>query len=283
MLEVINSGGFSSVQDLGRYGHERYGVPLAGAMDQISFGQANKLLKNEPNHPCIEMTLNGGEFLFHENTYIAISGSEMNCQLNFVHSLPLNQPHAIKKGDIISFRKSVNGVYSYLAIKNGFQTERVMGSRSQYQGITRQNRLHQGDQINYESVNKSLVLNSLPACNLSGKISAYPGPEFHLLTKNQRLGIQFGEFHVNPSSNRMAYQFMERIEGHNVHILTNPVQPGTVQLTPSGHLIVLMRDAQTTGGYPRVLQLTEESISILSQRAPKSTVQWILKPSLLTT
>ena len=74
------------------------------------------------------------------------------------------------------------------------------------------------------------------------------------------------EFTVSKDNNRMAYQLTEGIEGNSATMLTSATQPGTVQLTPSGKLIILMKDGQTTGGYPRILQLTDEAICVLSQK-----------------
>ena len=64
----------------------------------------------------------------------------------------------------------------------------------------------------------------------------------------------------------MAYQLDETIDGHSISMLTSATLPGTVQFTPSGKLIILMKDGQTTGGYPRILQLTDKAISILAQK-----------------
>jgi len=94
----------------------------------------------------------------------------------------------------------------------------------------------------------------------------YKGPEYKQLTDKQLEVLFFKEFTVAKENNRMAYQLKEKIMGHKISMLTSATLPGTVQFTPSGKLIVLMKDAQTTGGYPRILQLTEKSISILSQK-----------------
>ena len=75
----------------------------------------------------------------------------------------------------------------------------------------------------------------------------------------------------------MAYQLEPLFQNSLEPILTSPVLPGTIQLTPSGQLIVLMRDCQTTGGYPRVLQLTEKSINILSQKTTGNDLKIRLK------
>ena len=74
----------------------------------------------------------------------------------------------------------------------------------------------------------------------------------------------------------MAYQLDEKIDGHTISMLTSATLPGTVQLTPSGKLIILMKDGQTTGGYPRILQLTDTAISILAQKRTGDTISFKL-------
>ena len=96
-------------------------------------------------------------------------------------------------------------------------------------------------------------------------IDAFKGPEFDLLSASQINALDSTIFHIG-INNRMAYQLQETVANSLPAILTSAVLPGTVQLTPSGKLIILMRDAQTTGGYPRVLQLTEASINRLAQK-----------------
>ena len=92
------------------------------------------------------------------------------------------------------------------------------------------------------------------------------GPEFELLSDKQLESLFAKEFTVANENNRMAYQLIEIIDGHSISMLTSATLPGTVQFTPSGKLIVLMKDGQTTGGYPRILQLTDNAISILAQK-----------------
>jgi allophanate hydrolase subunit 2 len=92
------------------------------------------------------------------------------------------------------------------------------------------------------------------------------GPEFDLLSDRQLETLFSREFTIAKENNRMAYQLNESLASHNTTMLTSATLPGTVQLTPSGKLIILMRDGQTTGGYPRILQMTERAISILSQK-----------------
>lgn len=73
----------------------------------------------------------------------------------------------------------------------------------------------------------------------------------------------------------MAYQLEEKMEGHSISMLTSATLPGTVQMTPSGRFIILMKDGQTTGGYPRILQLTKEAISILAQKKAGDKIKFV--------
>ena len=104
------------------------------------------------------------------------------------------------------------------------------------------------------------------------KIIVFKGPEFGSLSKRMQEALFKGEITVSSISNRMAYVLDHSYSFKAKEILTAAVQPGTVQLTPSGKLIVLMRDAQTTGGYARILQLTENSMNTLAQRRPGESV-----------
>ena len=92
------------------------------------------------------------------------------------------------------------------------------------------------------------------------------GPEYDMLTDKQLESLFAKSFTISKANNRMAYQLSELIDGHNSSMLTSGTLPGTVQLTPAGRLIILMKDGQTTGGYPRILQLTEEAICTLAQK-----------------
>ncbi|MGB7395506.1 MAG: allophanate hydrolase subunit 2 family protein, partial [Pricia sp.] len=92
------------------------------------------------------------------------------------------------------------------------------------------------------------------------------GPEYEMLSDPQLERLFYKEFHISNENNRMAYQLEESVPGHTVSMLTSATLPGTIQLTPAGKLIVLMKDGQTTGGYPRILQLSDRAISILAQK-----------------
>ena len=128
---------------------------------------------------------------------------------------------------------------------------------------------------NYSFTNSSIKVNSPHFKN--NQIEVYKGPEFdQLSTKTQSLLLN-RIFSISNNNNRMGYQLNELIETTKMEpMLSSIVIPGTVQLTPSGKLIVLMRDCQTTGGYPRVFQLNNDSINRLAQKTTNDKIQFRL-------
>ncbi|PWL38761.1 allophanate hydrolase [Flagellimonas aquimarina] len=268
MLKVLKSGFFTSIQDLGRFGYRDMGVPVSGAMDNNSVKKANLLLDNEPDAAVMEITMTGPTLLFEAPTFICLSGAYLSPTLN---NEPLDNYKVIKvlKGDILSYGKLVNGFRSYLAIKGGFQTVKVLESRSQYFPVTKYRCLKDRNEIDFkETVSFSPTISEIKMESHFDLdyLEVYKGPEFSILSDNQLAALFSKTFSVSKENNRMAYQLSELIEGHKTSMLTSGTLPGTVQFTPAGRLIILMKDGQTTGGYPRILQLSEASINVLAQK-----------------
>ena len=139
MLKVLKSGFFVTIQDLGRYGYRDIGVPVSGAMDVDSVKKANLLLGNDPNAAVMEITMTGPTLQFDEPTFICLSGAHISATLN---NKPIEnyQVVQVSKDDILSYGKLENGFRAYLAIKSGFQTEKVLGSCSQFVPVTKTKR-----------------------------------------------------------------------------------------------------------------------------------------------
>jgi len=269
MIKVIDPGFYSTIQDLGRFGFQDYGVPCSGVMDRYSAIMANTLLGNSNNAAVIEMTLKGPKLLFESNTSICISGANMPPVLNGT-PIELNSVIKVKKGDILSFGTLRNGVRTYLAVKHGIKSEQIMSSRSMYPNVTTYTRFQKNDIMDIDqTLHVDATHASVKIANThldSVHLEVHKGPEFDQLLKDQQETLFSNEFTVAKENNRMAYQLDQTLDNDLLPIITSLVLPGTVQLTPSGKLIVLMRDCQTTGGYPRILQLSEGAINILSQK-----------------
>jgi allophanate hydrolase subunit 2 len=136
MIEVIKSGLYSTIQDLGRFGFENYGVPISGSMDQFSSIISNKLLGNKDQDAVMEITMTGPVLKFLEKTKISITGADISPSINN-NPVKLNVVHDINKGDLLSFGKLKYGIRSYLSVSGGFSTKEVMGSKSMYPNITK--------------------------------------------------------------------------------------------------------------------------------------------------
>ncbi|AXG71488.1 KipI antagonist [Kordia sp. SMS9] len=273
MLEILHSGLYTSVQDLGRFHYRNFGVPVSGVMDDFHARLANQMLGNDENAAVLEMTLQGAHVKFHEPTQLVICGADLSPKLHR-SDIRVNIPVNVSKGDELSFGKRNYGVRAYLAVKNGFRTEKILKSRSFYEGITPKSRIVIGDFVPYQTITKKIQ----PKTNIAIQkevftnttIKVYEGPEFHLLSKKQQEKLFNTTFSIG-LNNRMAYQLEETIQNECPSIITSAVLPGTIQLTPSGKLIILMKDCQTTGGYPRILQLDQQSIIKLSQKYTRDT------------
>lgn len=271
MIKVISPGIFSSIQDEGRFGFAHFGVPASGAMDVQSLHLANAILNNELNAATIEITYGNVKFEFLEACEICVSGANFSPQING-KPISLNKRIRVQKGAVFTLGKRVYGLRIYLAIQGGINSEKIFGSRSFYKGITTKTNLRKGDIIEVFNSSETLLSsnNSRFKVDLqhfnSSEIKCFEGPEFNLLTDEQQTKLLNLAFTISPKNSRMGYMLSEKIENELPSILSSGVLPGTVQLTPSGELIVLMRDCQVTGGYPRVLQLTESAINRLAQK-----------------
>lgn len=268
MIKVVSSGFFSTIQDMGRFNFRNKGVPVSGVMDSYSATIANSLLENKSTDAVLEITMTGPTLEFNEPTFIAITGAELSAQLNG-HNIKAYEVHSVHPGDRLSFGKLINGFRAYLAIKNGFQTAVVLGSRSFYKPITKLSCLKDYMEINYEPIiaftPKIAEVKAAPF-HKESCLKVQRGPEYSMLSDKQLKNLFSKEFSIAKENNRMAYQLEEPIEGHKTTMLTSATLPGTVQITPAGKIIILMRDGQTTGGYPRILQLSQKAISILAQK-----------------
>lgn len=268
MIKVLHPGIYCTVQDGGRIGFAKKGIPQAGAMDAFAAKRANLLLNNQESEAVVEITFGQGKFQFHSDTWIALTGGDFTPKLDAT-SIQMNSVVEVKKGAVLSFGKRNYGARVYLAVQGGIQSELVLNSRSFFPGIT-QVKLAKGAMLpinaRTSTINKSFSKIRLFKQHYTAvELECFPGPEFEQLdTKQKQRLIEI--FTISEENNRVGYRLDENIENDLPPIVTSSVLPGTVQLTPSGKLIVLMRDCQVTGGYPRVLQLTDNAVSRLSQK-----------------
>ncbi len=276
MLKVIAPGFYTTLQDAGRRHWRHKGVPVSGTMDDLARHHVNTLLENPSDAAVLEITMTGPKLLFEQDTYICISGADISPGLN-ENPIQLYQVYKVVAGDLLSFGKLVKGFRTYLGIKGGFQTEAVLGSASQYPPVTEKKTIEENAGLSYPKV--SHFEPRIPQIKTEDYLDALEievteGPEWDLLTDTQKKLLFATDFTVSKENDRMAYRLEEKIGEHSYSMLTSAVLPGTVQMTPEGKLIVLMKDGQTTGGYLRILQLSTRAIAVMAQKKTADTLRF---------
>jgi len=272
VLKILRKGLYCALQDVGRFGYRHVGIPCSGAMDRHSFIYSNYQLGNNLNAAQLEIYGQGAVFLVLLDCILYLAGAEVVFTVDGLIK-QTSDPIAVFSGQELCIKRVVLGTRLYIAVKGGFYNTPVMESISTLEG-THLRPLEKDHIIFKENDNICKKSSSVGIRKLkidkSGKIPVLPGPEFHLLDKYSILDLTSKRFGISESSDRMGYRLLGNpLKNIQVKdILTSAVMPGTVQLTPDGQLIILMRECQTTGGYPRILQLEEWGISQLAQRSP---------------
>lgn len=277
MLKIIKPGIFTTIQDRGRFGYKKFGVPNAGAMDQRAMSIANQIVRNSANSAVIEFMLNGPRIEFIEPIEFVITGCEVEAKLN---NSPLltNRLHSAQQGDILSLERVKSGLCGYLAVRGGFKSDRTLGSMSFYPNITEQTVLETNQLISFANTSEIRTINdpieSFSNCSTGDPLVIWKGPEFDQLSPAQIELFLSHSFKISPQISRMGFRTELIKEMGTNEIITGSVQPGTIQATPAGELILLMRDAPATGGYARIGLLSEDAINCLAQKRPNETVSF---------
>ena len=296
-ITILKPGMMSSVQDLGRWGFQQFGVPIGGAMDKVSAALANIICGNDENEAVIEMTLHGTSIMFNEAAFCAIVGGGCKAYIDDVE-LPFNRLLWIPAFSIIRTTAHAQGCRSYLAVSGGFNVKKIMGSASTYTpsgigGINGRN-LITGDMLAFkreQNLHAASNLHMLPnGVGISqwhtadlvaptpeiATVHAIKGPEFDCFNTASQENIFNSILTISSQSNRMGY----RLEGNKfilkqkTEMVSTAVTTGIVQVTHEGDPIILMADAQTIGGYPRIARICAADISLLAQTRPGVKIQF---------
>jgi biotin-dependent carboxylase-like uncharacterized protein len=284
VFHVLKPGLFTTVQDLGRYGCLKYGVPVSGAMDTFSLIAANLLVANDSNDACLEITLIGPELQALKTTHIAITGGIASPKVNS-QLVPMWETLTIREGDVISFGKMESGCRAYLSTKGGINTSLVLGSRSTYVrgefGGIDGRQLKTGDTIEGFDVSSLEAQLSMPE-ELTPQFTDHfiahvvLGPQEDMFTEKGTHTFLSNPYKVTPEADRMGYRLEGQIVEHKskVDIISDALLPGAVQVPKSGKPIVIMRDAQTTGGYPKIAVVISSDVSMLGQAKPNDVIEF---------
>lgn len=283
-LRVVKPGLLTSVQDLGRYGLQASGVPVAGPMDAFSHRLANQLAGNDAMAATLEITLIGPELVVDATTTIAISGAhfEVTCD---DRPVPIGESFAVSKGQRIKFGRILQGARAYLAVAGGIQTEPVLGSRATHlvsrMGGFAGRALAAGDTIpilddQVRPMRRSTGM-TLPTKGRA-LLRVMAGPQADWFEDDAMKAIAGVSFRISPQSNRMGYRLqgppLRRVrEGE---LISEPLGIGAIQVPAAGEPILLMADRQTAGGYPKIGYVIGADLPLAGQLAPGDFIEFHL-------
>jgi antagonist of KipI len=296
-LRVAAAGLQTTVQDLGRRGHQRDGVPGGGAMDRSALRIGNALVGNDDGAAAIEATLIGPAIAFDDPTLIALTGGDLDPTIDG-HPVPMWRAIHVSSGAALRFGRPKVGCRAYVAIAGGLDVPIVFGSRSTYLrgrfGGHEGRALRSGDALATQEPSSlaRAIANAVQENQRDGAhvaiaswgaghtlrarysadsiVRLIPGAHADLLAASSRTKLFSATFTIASSSDRMGY----RLEGvdlplrNPVELLSEGVAFGTVQLPPDGLPIVLMADRQTTGGYPRIGEVASVDLPLIAQLKP---------------
>jgi biotin-dependent carboxylase-like uncharacterized protein len=301
-VRVLSPGWLTSVQDPGRSGHSAIGVGQAGAMDGVALRLANALVGNVENAAALEITLRGPRLRFETDTLIALTGAVIDARCGS-QPIPSWRPVWISAGGEVELGDMRRGARAYLAIAGGIDVAPILGSRSTdinaVLGPFEGRGLVAGDELpiahttpdrlthlwralgvrspEVPSEHDGVVaahwsLDPQPWFDLRGDhpVALARGQHFENLGARSRDALFAGAFRVGNESNRVGYR-LESVKlnlSAPLELISEGVVPGTVQLPPNGNPIVLMAEAPTTGGYPRIGMVATVDLPRLAQRRP---------------
>jgi biotin-dependent carboxylase-like uncharacterized protein len=275
-LKVIDPGLLTTIQDVpGRKGLRKFGIPVSGAMDTHCAELANWLVDNRTESPLFEIMFGNCEFEFLQETVIGITGGEAKVSIGD-RSVQQNQRVKVRKGERLKIGRVTKGVRIYLAISGTWKLNKSYGSFSTYRtaglGGPEGRELKRGDRIevNVSGVNnsqKAVPEKLIPHFSQHQKIRVMAGPEWNLISKEEQRFILKNRFGISSSSNRMGIRLQNKktLKIKDSNFSSAPVVPGIIQLPPGGQPIILMNDAQSVGGYPRLLKVADADLWRLGQ------------------
>lgn len=288
-LRIAHGGVLTAVQDLGRRAARRYGVPQSGAMDAAAFGIANRLVGNAPGAAALEITVGGTIVEVVRATLFAVTGGDLGALLD-ESPLPLWTTIFVRPGTRLRFtgRQGAWGARAYLAIAGGVAVPEVMGSRSTYLaggfGGFAGRALRAGDLL--ESYTPTILGERhagyvwptilRPPYRAAPVLRVISGPHLDDFAEDALAALTAGSYRIGASSNRMGYRLDgKRVQfSRSVSLPSLGMLPGVIQVPPDGVPIVLMADAQTTGGYPIIATVIGPDLPLAAQLLPGDTVRF---------
>jgi antagonist of KipI len=280
-LEILEPGALTTVQDLGRFGYQRLGIPTAGAMDPFALMAANVLAGNGPGAAALEITMIGPRVRFLDSAIVVVAGGDLGLRIDG-REAETWKAHVVRSGSAIEFSGRRSGARAYLAVAGGIALEPWLGSQSTYMmaqvGGLEGRALRAGDRLPVGRCEMSLSALSSRTIPVEDRppYSGEPvarvilGPHADRFTEEGIATFLGGSYEISSVSNRMGYRLAgPRIEHtRGADIISCGIPLGGIQVPGNGQPIILMADHQTTGGYTMIATVIQADIPLVAQCLP---------------
>ncbi len=279
MLEIIEAGGLVTVQDAGRRGWQKFGVPVSGPMDWFAFRAANLLAGNSSDAAALEIGFGDLTLRALCDCVVAVTGAGFAAS-TFVWTFPLWTSFYVRNGGLIHITKQGDGNWAYLAVAGGIDVKPALGSCSTNLRAGLGMKLQAGDLLKTgkparpldELAARTLPKEKQPVYLQSPVINVIQGPQSEWFPQDGHETFLGSEYEISPASDRMGY----RLEGPSIahtrgaDLLSEGMAAGSVQVPASGQPIVMMADCPTTGGYPKIANVVSADLPALAQVPPRA-------------
>lgn len=282
MIEIINGGMLSTVQDAGRFGVMKNGFTQSGAMDSHSMKTVNVLCGNDLSAPVIEMTMLGITAKFTDSHIFCLSGGDFSPKLNG-KPIENNRPYKAEAGSLLQIGAAKSGMRCYLGVSGGIDVPLVMGSASTNLKIKIGG--FEGRKLKTGDIIKIGKCSYIPDMTKTAEKCDYPdhikvrvvlGPQDDMFTNTDLKFFSKQIYTVTPDLDRMGIRLCGiALRGKNgMDITSDGITFGSIQIARSGMPIILMADHQTTGGYAKIATVISVDLPKLAQARPYDKVMF---------
>lgn len=283
MIRILEPGVQTTVQDLGRRGQLRYGIPPSGPMDRVPFVLANRLVGNPDGAAGLECAYLGVRFVAEAACAVAVTGAGMPVTVNRQEA-PAWTTLLLRPGDEVKLGMARAGVRSYVAFSGGIDVPEVLGSRATYLrgrlGGWQGRALERGDTLALFGAPRPPVRRvreaAIPALGAEAEIRVVLGPQDDRFTASGRAAFLGDPYEMLQESDRMGARLrgsrIEHVKGHD--IVSDGIALGSIQVPGDGQPIVLLVDRQSTGGYTKVATVCSFDIGRVGQVRPGGHVRF---------
>jgi biotin-dependent carboxylase-like uncharacterized protein len=282
-IRLLEAGPLATLQDRGRYGFQDRGIPVSGAMDRQALRIANLLVGNRETDACLEVTLGGFKAEFLGAASFALTGADQRARLNG-EPLPNWARRHAEAGDVLTLDFPRSGCRTYVALGGGFDAVPVMESRSTYlrggfgghrgRALRPGDILHRGEATGepVEEIPKRLI----PRYTNEPTLRVILGPQAESFTAEGIAAFLSGCYEVTNRSDRMACTLSGPEIPHRMtaDIISDGTVAGAIQVPGNRQPIILMADAQTTGGYAKIGTVASFDLPLVAQLLPGGHVRF---------